>query len=67
MTDSGSILQVHPTGSANLQDEGQEKSSRVGRQENVKSFQPVSCESKLHSFQFSSFQLFSHVRLLATP
>ena len=67
MTDSGSILQVHPIGSANPQDEGREKSSRVGRQENVKSFQPVSGESKLHSVQFSSFQSFSRVRLLATP
>ena len=53
MTDSGSILQADPIGSANLQDEGREKSSRVGRQEDVKSFQPVSSKSKLHSVQFS--------------
>lgn len=36
MTDSGSILQADPIGSANLRDEGREKSSRVRRQEDVR-------------------------------
>ena len=36
MTDSGSILQADPIGSANLRDEGREKSSRMGRQEDVR-------------------------------